>query len=144
MNMEESCVWVVDDDELFQMITRKNLQKAGIPIKPESYYNGKEAFDTLQERLQSGGRGPCVIILDLNMPLYDGWSFLEAYANLDTMVRNRISVYICSSSIDPADYDRAAANADVKEFLEKPLSLPKIQEILQCHKEWLEQLRSLE
>lgn len=133
-----SCVWLVDDDELYQLITRKNLQKTGFPVVPSSFYNGKEAFDALHEIIQSKGKPPCVIILDLNMPMYDGWDFLEWYANIDLAIRESISLYICSSSIDPNDHNRARENGNVKAFVEKPMTTEMLTEILLKHKQMIE------
>ncbi len=134
----DSCVWLIDDDELYQLITRKNLQKTGFPVVPASFYNGKEAFDALHEIIQSNGKTPCVIILDLNMPMYDGWDFLEWYANVDAAIRQGISLYICSSSIDPNDHNRARENGNVKAFVEKPMTTEMLTEILLKHKQMLE------
>lgn len=133
-----SCVWLIDDDELYQLITRKNLQKTGFPVVPASFYNGKEAFDALQDIIRSNGKTPCVIILDLNMPMYDGWDFLEWYANVDAAIRQGISLYICSSSIDPNDHNRARENGNVKAFVEKPMTTEMLTEILLKHKQMLE------
>lgn len=137
-NTPSSCVWLVDDDELYQIITRKNLQKTGFPVIPASFYNGKEAFDALLEITQTGGQLPCVIILDLNMPIYDGWDFLDWYAQIEAELRDRISLYICSSSIDPNDHNKARSNPDVKAFIEKPMTTELLKEILLKHKQTLE------
>jgi len=133
-----SCVWLIDDDELYHLITRKNLKKTGFSVVPSSFYNGKEAFDALQEIVKSNGKTPCVIILDLNMPLYDGWDFLDWYANVDAAIRQDISLYICSSSIDPKDSTRAIENENVRAFVEKPMTTEMLSEILMSHKQMLQ------
>ncbi len=134
-NVHSSCVWLVDDDELYQIITRKNLQKTGFPVVPASFYNGKEAFDALLEITQTGEQLPCVIILDLNMPIYDGWDFLQWYSQVGEELRNQISLYICSSSIDPNDHNKARSNPDIKAFVEKPMTTELLEEILLKHKQ---------
>ena len=69
-----------------------------------AFENGKLALDSLIERLQSNQEMPDVIFLDINMPIMDGWEFLEAFHKLK--FDKRIRINIITSSIDPADFQR--------------------------------------
>jgi CheY-like chemotaxis protein len=123
-------IWIVDDDELFIMITRNNIRKALFEVHVETFQDGLESIDCLKERIASGGELPNIILLDLNMPVSDGWFFLSKYSKLDESIRSQISVFICTSSIDPKDMHRAQELKDVKGFREKPLSTESINEII--------------
>ena len=123
-------IWIIDDDDLFIMITRNNIRKASAQIETEVFHDGQESMDCLVARTSTSEQLPDIILLDLNMPIADGWSFLTNYARLDAGVRNKINVYVCTSSIDPKDVHRAKEFEDVKDFKEKPLSTEVILEIL--------------
>jgi CheY-like chemotaxis protein len=120
--MELPLVWIIDDDNLFYMITKNNLRKTGIETTTEFFYDGLDSLNALLERVKNKQTLPVLIILDLNMPLYDGWSFLQGYMNLPPETRSKMKLHICTSSIDPADISRAESIPDVLGFQEKPLS----------------------
>lgn len=114
-------VWIIDDDEVFQMITIRNIRKAGFDCECSSYYDGSEAIDRLQSDFNQNLPAPELILLDLNMPICDGWGFLDAYAKLPTAYKAKTRLFICSSSIDPADIKRSQDYPDVIDFLDKPV-----------------------
>ncbi|MEO6675139.1 MAG: response regulator [Ginsengibacter sp.] len=64
---------------------------------------------------------PSILFLDINMPTLSGWEFLDEYKNFDEIIRNQISVYMLSSSVDQRDKERADANSIIKGFFTKPL-----------------------
>ncbi|MFN5371951.1 MAG: response regulator [Bacteroidia bacterium] len=123
-------IWIIDDDDLFIMITRNNIRKASTQLEIEVFHDGQESMDCLKERISTGGNLPDIILLDLNMPLADGWAFLTTYALLAADIRKKIQVYVCTSSIDPKDIHRAKEFEDVRDFKEKPLSTEVILGIL--------------
>ena len=114
-------IWIVDDDEIFQMVTRLNLQSVDNEGEQEIFTNGRDPLDMLNNLIISGGILPDIILLDINMPIYDGWSFLKSYALFPQNIREKISIYVCSSSIDPKDREAAASDSNVITFVEKPL-----------------------
>ena len=66
-------------------------------------------------------KSPTVLFLDINMPMINGWEFLERYEKFSEKVKMNVSIYILSSSLDRRDKDRANANKYVKGFISKPL-----------------------
>jgi CheY-like chemotaxis protein len=123
-------IWIIDDDDLFIMITRNNIRKATTTLETEVFHDGLESINCLKERIAGDGVLPDIILLDLNMPIADGWSFLASYIQLDNAIRNSIKLFVCTSSIDPKDMLRAKEFEDVKDFKEKPLSTEAINDIL--------------
>lgn len=115
---------VVDDDEIFQFLTRKVIEETGIVNQVKVFSNGLDAINYLKD-----GDGskvlPDVIFLDLNMPVMDGWEFLEAYKQLQSGLEKPIPIYIISSSIAPTDVQKAKANSAVKDYIIKPFTKDK-------------------
>lgn len=128
--MESPLVWIIDDDNLFYMITKNNLRKTGIEASTEFFYDGLDSLNSLIERVKNKQPLPALIILDLNMPMYDGWSFLQGYMTLPLETRSKMKLHICTSSIDPADISRAEEIPDVLGFQEKPLSPELLKKLL--------------
>jgi CheY-like chemotaxis protein len=127
---DEKRIWIIDDDELFIMITRNNIRKSGIPVITEDFKNGKDSLNVLKERVLSGENIPNIILLDLNMPLLDGWEFLDELKQMPEESRREMKIYICTSSIDPKDLKRAETISDVTSFLEKPVNTEVVLKIV--------------
>lgn len=121
-------IWIVDDDELVHLLVNRIITKGNLDADLESFFDGKDAFDKLKERANESL--PDVLILDINMPLYDGWYLIEEFVKLNKEVRQNVKIYICSSSIAPFDKERAENCEYISEFIEKPLTLSKLQEIM--------------
>ena len=83
------------------------------------YTNGQRAFDELSLALQQGASLPDLVILDLDMPLMDGWEFLDALAKLT--LPHPIKVFVLTSSIQDEDQERALSYKQVAGFFTKPL-----------------------
>jgi CheY-like chemotaxis protein len=72
---------------------------------------------------------PDLIFLDLNMPGFSGWDFLEEFERLQSSFRKAINIYIVSSSIDPNDKLNASQYHFVKGFLTKPVKKERLEMI---------------
>ena len=67
---------------------------------------------------------PDAILLDLNMPVMDGWQFLDEFISLP--ITKEIHIFIMTSSIDPADIEMAGKYKVVKEYIMKPITTQKL------------------
>jgi CheY-like chemotaxis protein len=114
-------IFLVDDDPINNLINRRLLGKAGIGNHIEEYLSAQEALEKIH-RLPN--EGSLLIFLDINMPVLNGWEFLEVYSELFPEREDKI--VILSSSIDFQDRQKALEYPIVSGFLEKPLSLEKI------------------
>ncbi len=122
-------VWIVDDDPVQKFLIARILKSVQEIESHFEFEHGKHAYDYLLELLESKAKLPEIILLDLNMPVWDGWTFLTKYNELP--LENKPDVFICSSSIDPDDYTKAKQYKCVKKFYTKPLALHDISEMLQ-------------
>ena len=114
-------IFLVDDDPINNLINRRLLGKINIGLRIEEFISAQKALEKIkaldpQESL--------LIFLDINMPVLNGWEFLDAYAN--SFPEREDKIIILSSSIDFQDRQKALAYPIVSGFLEKPLSLEKI------------------
>lgn len=121
---------LVDDDEIFVYLTKKKIFQTTLVDRIEDFDNGQDALDFLKDNQQNSERLPEVILLDLNMPIMDGWQFLEEFSLLKPSVKRMISVYICSSSISPDDASRAKSMTEVSDYIIKPFTTDKLKEMI--------------
>lgn len=122
---------VIDDDEVFQLIIKKQIEMKNIECDILNFYNGQEAIDFFRKLEAEGANGnaPDLVMLDVNMPVKDGWGFLEDYANISQDIKKNINLYMVTSSVIQSDIDRAGDNEDIVGFVSKPLTNEKLEEI---------------
>ncbi|TXC82140.1 response regulator [Luteibaculum oceani] len=127
-------IWLVDDDPVYQSLTIHLFEMEGSNSQLEVYSNGLEAIQCLESRLKSGEELPKVILLDLFMPVMDGWGFLEEFDNQITqsLKDQNIIIYVISSTIDPDDISRAKSNKCVRDFFIKPIRREELFKVANC------------
>lgn len=94
-------IGIIDDDPITVFGIRKMLRNSVDCDTVESFANGKIALEFLLEKIKENQSLPEVIFLDINMPIMDGWQFLEEFIALP--ITEKIRINIVTSSIDPAD-----------------------------------------
>ena len=95
------------------------------------FHNGKEALNHLNAIISNEAELPDVILLDLNMPVMDGWEFLEEFIKIES--DKPITIYIVSSSIDPGDINKAKSYDNVSNYIVKPITIEALKTVLQNH-----------
>ncbi len=118
----KSRVFIIDDDPIHQRIAQIMISKHNLFDEYFSYTEAQKALDFLQDNLENTETLPDVILLDLNMPVVDGWDFLDAFEILNKNLKKNIRVFIVSSSVDEKDVLRSQSYPGVKGFISKPLS----------------------
>ncbi len=134
MNTENQPVHIllIDDDEINNFISIKLIKKALSNAEISSCLNGKLAIEQLTEMQQnSPEKLPDFILLDINMPIMNGWEFLDEYKRLNIDTTGKSKIFIISSSVFSNDISRARSYPLVKNFISKPLSVEKIREMLE-------------
>ena len=121
---------LVDDDEVFVFLTTKMLEQSKLVELIKIFDNGYDALVFLKENIDNVEALPDVILLDLSMPIMDGWQFLEEYVKIHPVIGKKITIYICSSSISPDDINRAKAINEVSDFIIKPMTKDKLMEMI--------------
>lgn len=120
---------VIDDDEVFQLIIRKQIEMKNIECEIMNFFNGQEAIDFFRNLDTDSDKTPDLVMLDVNMPVKDGWGFLEDYAQISAEIKDKVNLYMVTSSVIQSDIDRAGDNQDIVGFVSKPLTNEKLDEI---------------
>ncbi|MBW4888729.1 response regulator [Mucilaginibacter sp. HMF5004] len=114
-------VCVIDDDKIYIYGLKKLISIKQLSPNLMEFYNGKEAIDFLTdpENLNSL---PDIIFLDINMPVMDGWGFMESFVKIKPQLGKKITIYMVSSSINDDDIERAKSISDITDYVIKPIS----------------------
>lgn len=120
---------VVDDDKIFTYLLKRIIEKAKIAREIIFFENGRDAMDYLTRHKEDALKLPQLILLDINMPILDGWQFLSEYGKLKPDVRQPISICMMSSSSEVEDYDRAMDSEHVMDYLQKPVQIRSLKEV---------------
>lgn len=115
-------VLLVDDNEIDNFINERIIVSSGFAKDVVVKNSADGALKYLQGLTSTPEKIPDFIFLDLNMPVKDGFGFLEDFASMDEAIRNRSKVIVLSSSISPDDINRASTNPYVHKYINKPLS----------------------
>lgn len=127
--MTEKTIWIIDDDPIYQSIMKKIILKSELFSSILSFTNGKKAIKALKNSIENQIDFPNIILLDIEMPVLDGWEFMEEVKLLDPQIINKIKIYISSSSIALEDRERAKNTPIILGYLCKPISLEDIKKI---------------
>lgn len=114
-------VFIIDDDPIFQFLAAQGLSRFGIMCKVCQFENGAEAIDALREADAGHAPWPMLILLDLNMPVMNGWEFLDACTDLLGTRPVATQIYVVTSSISSEDRERAFRYPMVARFISKPI-----------------------
>ncbi len=123
-------IYVVDDDDIYQYLIKKKIEKRNIAYQIKTFKNGQDAIEYLNLMADTSTELPDVIFLDLNMPVMDGWDFLNAYMNLKNRLTKKIHLYVVSSSIHQSDIERAKNISEVTDYIVKPMNDSQLDDIL--------------
>ncbi len=114
---------VIDDDEFNNKICSVTLEKIDKSSNIKTFLSPVEGFaHIVTEYSRTDNNESAVLFLDINMPVMNGWEFLDRFEELAPTIKNRIKIYILSSSVDKRDIEKAKANKNVVHYLIKPLT----------------------
>ncbi|MBD1394250.1 response regulator [Mucilaginibacter glaciei] len=136
-NNKTVSILLVDDDEINNFISIKLIKKALLNTDIMACLNGKFAIDTLSDiQRKDPAQLPDYILLDINMPIMNGWEFLDEYKRLNLDPLSKSKIFIISSSVFSNDINKARSYPLVKDFVSKPLNVEKIKELFGIEKEF--------
>lgn len=122
---------IIDDDPIFIYGMKRLMREVDFCETVLVFQNGQDAIDGLHEITANGEKLPCVILLDLNMPIMNGWEFLEEFAKIPNHNREKVIIHIISSSVDPRDLERIKNYEVVNNYILKPISKEDLENALE-------------
>ena len=125
-------VLLVDDNSIDNFVNQKMIERYRFSKNVIAYTKASDALKYLSEldELKSDLKPlPSIIFLDLNMPLINGFQFLELYEKLSNFIKSKCKIVILSSSVNPNDKTLIAKNKNIISFLHKPLLNSNFQEL---------------
>jgi CheY-like chemotaxis protein len=118
-------VLIVEDSPAFNHLTKVTLKKSGLECCFTELTNGQKALEYMNEATQC----PDVILLDINMPVMDGFDFLEEYRHTHKCL-DKTLIYMLTSSVHEQDKVQAHSFGIVKDFFEKPITEENVARIM--------------
>lgn len=126
-------VLLIDDDEAAIFLNTKLIEGVKEEVEIKNFMNPREALNFIFERSTNfyniDSSGPIIIFMDLNMPVMNGFEFLEEIESMGDIDNNKISIVILSSSINSLDLEKARSY-NIYDYLHKPLTSANVERIL--------------
>jgi CheY-like chemotaxis protein len=119
MRVKKLCI--IDDDDLYKLLLKKSVKNLGNNVEILTYSNGEEAFIELSKLKNSPDLLPDLILLDINMPVMDGWEFMEKFVAAKRHFKKIITIYIASSSIAKQDLEKSKNYIEISGYIVKPI-----------------------
>jgi CheY-like chemotaxis protein len=120
--MKTRNLYVVDDDKIYHFLLKNLLKQNNINVNSTFFANGYDAIQFLTENNEDQEILPDIILLDVNMPIMNGWQFLEDYTKLKGTLSKDPVIYMISSSNNEVDINKAGEfTGIVKEYFLKPI-----------------------
>lgn len=123
-------VALIDDDEIVKFIGSKVIESTKLVDRIKTFSNGEEAINFLKSNSKQPDLLPEIILLDLSMPIMDGFEFLENYITLEPKLNKKITIYVVSSSISEKDIGRINKISEVSDYIIKPITKEKFENIV--------------
>lgn len=109
---------LIDDNPLDIFIASKLIQRLEAPAQVHSFEDAREALDFFSSAPRER---KTLVFIDIQMPLMDGFAFVEAFESLQEPYRRYCDLFMLSSSINDLDMDRVKTYAQIRAFIQKPL-----------------------
>ena len=122
---------LIDNDEVYQYTITRSLKSHQLTKKILVFSDGEQAMWFLIDNVANNENLPDVIFLDINMPIMDGWHFLEEFIKLKPRIGKTITIYLISSSIDISDIERSKRISEISDYIVKPVNPVMLKEILE-------------
>jgi len=124
---------LIDDNEIDNLINQKMIEASGITQHIYIHTGARSAIEFLNniEGLEglSSQVLPDVIFLDIDMPLMDGFQFLDEFEQMGDEIKNKCRVVMLTSSINPQDVNKSKKYSYVKKYINKPLSHQNLEKL---------------
>ncbi len=133
MSLEQNKITcIIDDDEIYLFSVKKVIEINKLSQRVLEFRNGQDAIDFFVRSSANHQELPDVILLDINMPVMNGWEFIEEFKKIRPLLSKDITLYVVSSSVDKSDVDKAKSFSTVHDYLIKPITVSQLKNIYQA------------
>lgn len=124
-------ICIVDDDDIYRFTIEKTLESLELATKTMTFSDGEQAIHFISDHLNEDAKLPDIILLDIDMPVMDGFQFMEEYEKIKSDVTKDMTIYMVSSSLDPVDINSAKKISSISDYIVKPISSDWLKSILE-------------
>jgi len=127
-------ILLVDDDEASNFLHSIFINKLDLGVDVNAALNGQEALDFIMDKGVDKLAMPCMVMLDLRMPVVDGWKFMEMYEEqVPQELKDQMVIVLVTISDNVDDKAKANANPYIADFSQKPLSDSTFKKLINKH-----------
>lgn len=126
-------LWIIDNDPMVSFYIKRLTELGALADIITIYDSPRGAIDYLLLHKTSMAHLPDIILLDIYMPEMDGWEFIQEFQKIKDQLTKTIEIHIITSSNHPKDISRAKTFPEVKAYLQKPVTLEALQEVVTKH-----------
>lgn len=129
------CVILVDDDDINNYLSKVILEDFLPPENIKEFTSPLTLLNYLPGQLREAGIKRCIFFVDINMPGMSGWELIRQLKNMELFDFGRKDlIYVLSSSVNQRDRERVEMESSIHGFIEKPISLNKVESLLKAEK----------
>ena len=121
---------VVDDDDIYRYTIQKTIRSLYISEKNLIFTDGEQALEFLIQHSNSADELPDVLLLDVNMPIMDGFEFMKEYEKIASNLVKKITIFMISSSVNTEDINRAKSFPGIRDYIVKPIKPDKLVQVI--------------
>ncbi|MCC9167874.1 response regulator [Pontibacter harenae] len=122
-------IFIVDNDHISNFLVESMMLLEDAALDISIFMSGTRALEAL--RLGGNSSVPDLILLDLDMPVMDGWDFLDAMATHTPKLYKKCSIYILTSSLDSTYINRVVDYPMVSGIIQKPAKAEEMRQLVQ-------------
>ena len=127
-------ILLIDDDDSSNFLHSIFINKLGLDIEVNTALNGQEGLDFILNKGLGELSLPCMVMLDLRMPVKDGWEFMRMYEEqVPQELKEQLVIVLVTVSDNQEDKDRAEANPYIMDYAQKPLSDNTFRKLIEKH-----------
>ena len=133
MKANIKCILLIDDDNATNFIHSTLFKQFAPNAHISRVENGQLAINYLNSPENPEGASPDLILLDINMPVMNGWEFLKSYQQLEVAKRAAKLILMTTTSLNPAELESVQSNPLINGTMKKPLNAALTKELLKQH-----------